>query len=970
MARAPFKPVELDEALRPVAAPVDSFVQAQVPSRDTNLQDLARSLSTLGGSLASMVGQREKQAEQDDALRGEAAFHANNQQGFAEGVASGAIPAQASKAFVQAYKKAEGEVAGGVLEQKFAAAYNSWEGKSSTDPKAYDAFVGSFLKDNISTQDPDILRGLLPKIRQVTTNYLQQHIGDASKASMDGFTTALSARGDQAIDAANSAGLASKQGTDYGAVFDQLEAIREEGLKHGANEAQTDQKLIDTVTTAAVTKRDPRLLDFLDRKVPGKDYAWGNTPYGRDQRQKTIDTLETMGRKSIADEEKRNREEQKAAKDDITRRTIQAITKDPNSPIPEDLLAAGEKVDPDFRVNAIHWRDTIGKGTTTSDPREILGVTTEVLNGGGIQAVQKAMARGVFKNASDLTTAYKLAEQMTKDGPKIDAILKGGSAKTILDTIKKRTATSKDANKYFDDGSVSPEGLQGQLDFKLQALAWMQANPDANAIDQEKAINAIGADILKRITQPEFMGAIEFERGGLPTPNTFGATEPTKVIPSEKTAAPAAPQATARPVPFGGRDVTMPSELPGVHDQGSTPPAPPQTAPKAPTVQATPEQAGAWYNGLPPETKAALELKAAQEKKPLTLKVQEVFQKGIERGVIPAPAPLPVHPPSPASPVPTAEPPAGPSARVRELERQHSRPGAKRSMLDAITDPFGLLSNRPRAPWYPKKGPDGEAKDEKFGALRAPDGTPIETASMPADVESMGRAFKGAIDAPPTPDTVRLVGEAFERALAGTARPVGHYSAATLRDDPKAARILDFVAGPESGGNYNAYYGHGGSTRDLSTMTLDRVVDWSRSRGTASTATGRYQFMAETLKGLKAEMGLSGAERFTPELQDRMALQLLRRRGYDDFAAGRLSTAQFANRLAQEWAALPRFDTGRSHYDGDGLNRSLVSTTAVRNALEGGGAAPDAAGQRAGVRGMFDRLLGRGRSTQPPSTRV
>ncbi len=69
MARAPYRGVELTEALRPVASPVDTFVQAQVPSRDTNLQDLARSLSGLGGSLQSLVGKRDAEAEENDRIR-------------------------------------------------------------------------------------------------------------------------------------------------------------------------------------------------------------------------------------------------------------------------------------------------------------------------------------------------------------------------------------------------------------------------------------------------------------------------------------------------------------------------------------------------------------------------------------------------------------------------------------------------------------------------------------------------------------------------------------------------------------------------------------------------------------------------------------------------------------------------------------------------------------------------------------
>ncbi|WP_298951571.1 hypothetical protein, partial [uncultured Methylobacterium sp.] len=541
MARAPYRGVELTEAIRPVAAPVDTFVQAQAPSRDTNLQDLARSLSGLGGSLQSFVQKRDAEAEEADRIRGEAAFHANNQQGYAEAIASGAIPAQASPEFIRAYKKAQGEVAGNIFEQKFAAAYDAFPDKASTDPAVYDKFVSGFLKENITTQDPDILRGLLPRIRQVTANWQQRHIGDVSKATMAGAIQTEAARTDQLIQAGNDAGLASKKGTDYAGVFAGIETNRETALKRGLNREDYDRQVVDGVTTSAIKLRDPKILEFLDRKVPGTDYTWANTPYGRDQKQKTIEALEVMGRRSIQEDEKRRQQEKTAEKDGVTRDTIRAILANPDAPLPEELLARGEKVDPDFRINAITWRDKVAKGTTASDNGELLRVTTEVLNGGGLPAVQKAMAAGVFKNPEDLTKAWKLAEAMTKEGPALDGIMKSGSAKTILDTIKVRTAGDKDASKWFDDGSVTAEGLQAQTDFRLQVLAWRQANPNASVIDQEKAIADIGAGILKRIEQPEAMGAVTLNRQGVEGPNTFGASAPPSATP--QAAAPGTPPA-------------------------------------------------------------------------------------------------------------------------------------------------------------------------------------------------------------------------------------------------------------------------------------------------------------------------------------------------------------------------------------------------------------------------------------------
>lgn len=463
MPREPYRPVERTELLRPVAAPVDSFVRAQEPSRDSSLQDLARSLSVLGGSLGGLVGQRDKEAEEADRLRGEAEFHRSTEKGFAEAVAAGIVPAQSSQAFMRGWKKAQGDVAGGQILQQFDAAYSQWPGKTSSDPQAYDKFLSEFLRERINTNDPDILAGINPRLRQLSENYLHRHIGDASKAATQGLLDAAAAQDSQALEAANTAGLASRRGTDYEAVFRQIEANREAKLKIGANAQDYDQKVVvDGVTAAAIQLRDPKILDFMDRKVPGKDYAWSNTPYGREQRQKTIDTLETMGRRSIADDEKRRREEKAELKETVTRDTIQAITKDPRAPVPEDLLARGEKVDPDFRINVIRWRDAVAKEGQTSDPEELLAVTSDILNGGGLRRVQRAMDDRVFKNREDLTQAWKLAESMKEHGGKLDAVTKLQSFRDLTATIKKRTATEKDLSATFDDGSFSDE-FAGQI---------------------------------------------------------------------------------------------------------------------------------------------------------------------------------------------------------------------------------------------------------------------------------------------------------------------------------------------------------------------------------------------------------------------------------------------------------------------------------------------------------------------------
>lgn len=118
-------------------------------------------------------------------------------------------------------------------------------------------------------------------------------------------------------------------------------------------------------------------------------------------------------------------------------------------------------------------------------------------------------------------------------------------------------------------------------------------------------------------------------------------------------------------------------------------------------------------------------------------------------------------------------------------------------------------------------------------------------------------------------------------------------------------------------------------------MSIDEVLDHQntmKGSGSPSTAVGKYQFLQKTLKGLKEELGLDGGEKMTPELQDRLAVHLMRRRGLDRFLRKEISKEVFANRLAQEWAGLPTTG-GQSYYYGDGLNKANVPLEAVLTAV-------------------------------------
>lgn len=141
---------------------------------------------------------------------------------------------------------------------------------------------------------------------------------------------------------------------------------------------------------------------------------------------------------------------------------------------------------------------------------------------------------------------------------------------------------------------------------------------------------------------------------------------------------------------------------------------------------------------------------------------------------------------------------------------------------------------------------------------------------------------------------------------------------------PQTAQVLNVVAGPESGGNYNIVYG--GDQVPLTDMTIAQVQDYQKqmvNSGKPSGAAGKYQVIGGTLAGVVKEMGLDPhATKYTPAVQEAIGMHLLKRRGYDRYLRGEISKEQFVKNLSQEWAAIPRGPDNKSYYHKDGINKA------------------------------------------------
>jgi len=161
---------------------------------------------------------------------------------------------------------------------------------------------------------------------------------------------------------------------------------------------------------------------------------------------------------------------------------------------------------------------------------------------------------------------------------------------------------------------------------------------------------------------------------------------------------------------------------------------------------------------------------------------------------------------------------------------------------------------------------------------------------------------------------------------------------AAKTNDPVANSLLDFIGIDESDDNYEAYIGHikpsAGTLTDLSIAQIYQFQQHLLDQGEPSSAVGKYQFVHTTLAGLIIKASIPLNAKFTPLVEDQLAMMLLTARGYVAWKAGRMSDQQFAHELSCEWASLPDpFNGGKSHYDGIGPNHARRTLASVYIAL-------------------------------------
>lgn len=473
--------------IKPKAAPVAAYVRPPDPPR-SNLHQLASALQNLSSDIAGAFKQQEEQQQRQDALRGQMAAYKENEQGYAEGVRQGLISPNESPAFLSHYKQTQGLIAGQKLQTGWAAEYSQWDGKDTGTDEQFDAFFQDYLQRNIDTNDPEMFAGMQGAIRQLQQNAYSKFSADRSKSLYKRSLQAHSASSGQIIDNRDAyvvepTGEASPTGPDDAdhseidteALHGSLMLKREEALAVGVRASDLDKEHVDLVTAKALEYKDAELLGLLDKQIPGEDHTFSDTPYGRDQRLKAATVLERI---LIKDEQ----EEEDDGSGVVTLEAQRWLSDNPGKTLPDDIIRKGEKFDPLFRQKAIKWRQAFSSGEQQEDPQAILKLRTEIYQGAGIQAVNRAANLGIIKSPDTLKAMQGLAEHTTDK-----------TRKEMLGGLAYKNAKAKIQQQFQLDALtgeqslVSDDGIQAQHDLDMNLMEWRRANPKAEIAELEEA---------------------------------------------------------------------------------------------------------------------------------------------------------------------------------------------------------------------------------------------------------------------------------------------------------------------------------------------------------------------------------------------------------------------------------------------------------------------------------------------------
>lgn len=160
-----------------------------------------------------------------------------------------------------------------------------------------------------------------------------------------------------------------------------------------------------------------------------------------------------------------------------------------------------------------------------------------------------------------------------------------------------------------------------------------------------------------------------------------------------------------------------------------------------------------------------------------------------------------------------------------------------------------------------------------------------------------------AMDSIPTDDQTQTA-STVQDIFASVTQTTWGSNAADDVSNPNVRAFLDMIAFAEGTAGPDGYLTmFGGALANSYADHPRKRFTFTNSRGETLTtsAAGRYQFLIATWDELKKKLGLPD---FSPDSQDRAAIELIRQRGaLNDVKAGRVASA--ITKIAPIWASMP-----------------------------------------------------------------
>lgn len=497
MARSQVREVSGPAAIQGVSTPVNTYVRPADPA-PSSFHQLAEGIAALDSGMGGFLDKRKAKTEAADKQRAIRDAYVSNGAGFDEGTKNGSIPPQESPTYMSWYKTTQGDVQGRKLRDQFAIKYQTWEGRNSGDPKAFQTFVGQFLQENLGdSTDPEVLAGLNPHIEALQNEAYGQFTTDRSAAVKGGALSTSGAILTDNIERAEADGRASGQ-VDYEKLWADILPVREEALKRNLA-ADYDPVLVDAIILQAEEAGNEELLGLLEKTLPGQDHPISYDIKVREKRDAAIARIQSgqasKATTKAAAEDKADKDRHNA----LVAVELKKINDDPNYIVPEETLKDLSRRDPEFRTKLGGYRKSLISDGTPEDPEDLMEVYAEVDAGKGSAYVNQMRKQGVIKDPETYTKLLDRVEKMktaNKPGGTFDS-------PAYKDNVKLITNATGQGDMDFMDHvrGLTGDGARALFTYRNQLLQWEADNPDLanNGMAREKAAMEIGKMILDRI---------------------------------------------------------------------------------------------------------------------------------------------------------------------------------------------------------------------------------------------------------------------------------------------------------------------------------------------------------------------------------------------------------------------------------------------------------------------------------------